>query len=66
MREKKVQNKKKYDPGHKYQPDINTKSKALANRKQLTMNKNVTDRLYEDAKSKQLRLNMMSSDATSQ
>ena len=43
------------------QPQINQKSKKIASRKQSNTGKNVAERLYHDAKTKQLMRNVVSS-----
>ena len=59
-RERSVSNKRKHDPGHQYQPKINQKSLKLAGKKmQGVKGKNVSDRLYEHAKTKQFQKAVM-------
>lgn len=53
-RDRSFSNKRKHDKGHKFQPEINPKSKKLAGRK-VSAGKNVTDRLYDHAKAKQVQ-----------
>ena len=64
-RERSISNKRKHDPGHQFQPRINQKSKKLATRKMQSAGKNVTDRLYDHAKAKQMHQNMISADTLS-